>query len=514
MQPFTFSRRAWPLMLSLVLGLAACRRDRFADGIGRPEQQLIDAPVLSGARIVEVVPTGTPSVTITKPAGLDLTGYVLVSTNATTVPVPASLGSTTVTVPVGTLFEASATVANPVQSGEVALKDTAGTVQSYLAWGSDPAGQGSTLFVGALQSGAATTGSVVTVPFPRPDASAIVRNDELTGCFVGGTPCPAPAPTLALREVGPGSSPLVASFIEIENTAATDLDITGVRVCHDGACVPMPASVLAAGATLVACVGPVDSTRVCPASGLTLEGSTAIDGDTEMFLAAPGTITDTTTLLDYMRTSGGPSTIAAGALWPGDPAPVGTYVPGESLSRNPGALLPPVWNPARATPGAPNPVIDRTTNWQTCSEPAAAAAPPPTDPADGVIVTLLSRVDGTVTLTNTGDAVSNPATSLLLTVDDVEVALTGAPAEGLATNASLTVPAQVGDAGKLELRLRSGNVLLQFAQWGNPAAGVSAAVTASLWPREDCVLPRLAADESLVARDRALLRGSSGYAVE
>ena len=514
MQPLTFSRRAWPLFLSLALGLGACRRDRFADGIGRPEQQPIGTPVLAGARIVEVGPASSPFVRIAKPAELDLTGYALVSTSGTSVAVPPSVGTTEVTVAASTIFGAPPAVANPYQSGEVALKDGAGAVQSYLAWGSDPAAQGSSLFVGALQSGAATTGSVVAVPFPRPQDGSIVRDGEVSGCFIAGTPCAPPAATLALREVGPGNSPATASFIELANVAGAELDITGVRVCHDGECLPLSAATLPSAATLVVCIGPVTATRLCPGTGIELAGSTAIAGDTEVFLAAPGTTTDTASLLDYMRTASGPSAVSAGALWPGDPAPLGTYVPGESLSRNPGALLPPVWYPARSTPGAPNQVIDRLTNWQTCTEPAAAPALP-TEPAAGVIVSVASRVDGTVTITNTGSVpVPAPATDLLLTVDDVEVAITGAPAAGLAANASLTLPATVNDAGKLELRLRAGNVLLQFAQWGNPAAGVTAAVAASLWPREDCVLPRLAADASLVARDRVLLRGSSGYAVE
>ncbi|MEZ0311791.1 MAG: hypothetical protein ACAI38_08445 [Myxococcota bacterium] len=508
-----FSHRAWPFLLSVALGLSACRRDRFADGIGRPEQQPIDTPVLAGARIVEVVPSGTQSVTLVKPADLDLTGYVLVSSGDTTVPVPASVGATQLTVPAGNLF-APLAVANPAQSGEVALKDAAGTVQSYLAWGSDPAAQGSALFVGALQSGAATTGSVVTVPFPRPADSSIVRNGTLSGCYVAGTACPAPAATLALREVGPASSPSAASFIELENISADALDLTGVRVCHDGECAPVPSNTLAAGATLVVCLGLVDTTRVCPPGAIALAGSTAIEGDTETFLAAPGTTTDATVLLDYVRTAGGPSTLVtvAAALWPGDPAPLGTYVPGESISRNPGPLSPPVWNPARATPGAANQVIDRVTNWQTCTEPAAAPATSAT-----VVVTLASRVDGTITLTNTGTTqvdLDDASTGILLTVDDLEVPLIGVPAAGLAPNASATVPAAISDAGKLEVRLRAGNALVQFAQWGNPAAGVTAAVTASLWPREDCVLPRLGAGESLVARDRTLLRGSSGYAVQ
>ncbi len=524
MQSFTSLRRAWPLAIIALAALSACRRDRFADGIGRPDPQRIDTPRLAGAGIVEVVPAGaTPMVLIRRPAELDLTGYTLVSSGAATVNVPATTG-TDVPVNVGALFEPLAGVANPAQSGEVALLDPVGIVQSYLAWGRDPGARGSSLFVRALQSGAATTGAVVAVPFPRPADSAIVRDGVQTGCFIGGIACPAPVPTLVLREVGPANSPVAASFIEIENVGADAVDITDVRVCHDGECSTVPQTgddtpvnrTLAAAATLVVCLGPVDADRACPAGGTPLPGSTAIGGDAEVFLAPPGTTTDASALLDYMRTAGGPSTLVSNPLWPGDPAPLGTYVPGESLARNPGPLLPPVWNPARATAGAANPLIDRVTNWETCTEPATAAAPL-APPGASVIVTIASRVDGTITLTNMGAApvlLGDPSAGVMLTVDDVEVPLFGAPATGLAPSASLTVPASVNDAGKLELRLRAGNVLLQFAQWGTPAPGVTAAVAASLWPREGCLLPRLAVDESLVARDPTLRRGSSGFAVQ
>jgi hypothetical protein len=283
--------------------------------------------------------------------------------------------------------------------------------------------------------------------------------------------------------------------VELENIAGTALDVSGVRLCHDGGCTPLDTFPLAAGATLVVCVG---DTAACP--GMALAGATAIAGDTETYLAAPGTAAvSATTLLDYMRTSGAAQTLetAAGGLgWIPTAAPLGTYVPGESLSRNPGPGI--VWNPALATPGAANPTVDRISNWQTCAAPATVSAAPT------VVVSVLSRVDGTVTVTNLGATVN--VADLALRIDDSDVALTGTT---LASNTGVTVHAAIADSGKLELHLAG--TLGQFAQWGNPAAGVSAAVTANVWPRGDCVLPRLGAGESLVARNPSLLHGSGGY---
>lgn len=524
---------------------SACRRDRFADGIGRPDQELIESPVLSGVVITEVKPAGLDAfVELLNPTAIaaDLTGYVLESPVSSVALSGSIAPGERLTVASATLFPQ-----NTTQSGEVALIAGDGTVQSYLAWGSDPSAAGSTLFVRALQSGAGNTGSVVAVPYPRPLDSAVVRESGFVGCFApspaaapSGAACTVPPATLALREVAPRNSTGVASFVEIANTGAAAAELGGVRICHDGECSPIPAQSLAANAVLVLCLGPVDATSACPLSapatpptparpGVPLVGSTPILGDTETLLAAPGTSFDATAIIDYMRTFGGPrvhtATAIADNLWVETAAPLGTYVRGESLSRNPGALLPPVWNPARATPGEANTVIDRVTNWETCTEPAAAAVDPATPAGAGnLFITIASRVDGTVTLTNIG-ATNIPDLSVFrISVDDVELQEAGLPLAGpLAANISRTIPVTVNDSGKLEVRTKdASNTLLQFAQWGNPGAGVTAAVEANRWPREDCVLPRLATGESLVARipgtaasrDRSLLRGSSAFSVQ
>ncbi len=502
--------------------------------------------MLSGVLIVEVQPADAdPFVELLNPtsAPVDLTDFAIVS--------PASRVSLSGALGPGERASVAATDLFPksTQSGEVALIDGSGTVQSYLAWGSDPSAAGSTLFVQALQSGAGSTGSVVAVPYPRPVDSSIVREGGFIGCFTptpgagpSGTACAVPAATLVLREVGPGNSPLTLSFVEFENTSAAVVDLTGVRICHDGECTPIPAFVnpedvndpvngtrqLIAGGTFVVCLGPVSDASVCPAAGLPLTGSTPIQGDTETFLAAPGTGFDAAAIIDYMRTFGGRETFAATAiadgLWADGIEPLGTYVRGETLSRNPSPLFPPAWNPARASPGVVNPTIDRATNWESCTEPAAAAAVVPAAPAGAaeLLITIVSRVDGTITLSNLGSA-PIPLAGFLVTVDDAELQENGIPLEGqIAPNTGRTIPIAVNDSGKLEVRIRADNTLLQFAQWGNPAAGVTAAVTANRWPREDCVLPRLATAESLVARipviddvrDRSLLRGSSAFDVQ
>lgn len=534
MRFFAAFRRLGLLAVLLLTGLVGCRRDRFADGIGRPTQQPIDSAVLVNVAIVEVYPAASGGyVELLSGADVDLTGFSL-ATRTASIALSGSIGTgqrLTVPVTAGQLDPSGA--ANLAQSGEVALVDAAGVVHSYFAWGADPSSLGSVLFVDALQSGAPGAAGAISVPFPRPDGTAIVREGGFVGCYAptdatppADPPCATPAATLALREVAPFNSPLVASYVEIENVGTTGVDVGGVRVCHESACVSLAPGNLDPAGVIVACLGTVTSPTVCPAGGVVLAGSIAISGDSETYLAAPGggSAINTVSLLDYMRTSLGTrlveETAIADNVWLADAAPIGTYVPGESLSRNPGPLAPPVWNPARATPGTTNPTIDRVTNWQTCAEPATAATS-----VSPLIATVLSRIDGTITLLNTNAVLPltstnerDPTNDIVLadhviSIDGTELTLPSTPTT-LRPNSTITVAAAIGDAGKLEIRLRAGNVLEQFAQWGNPAAGVSSAVAANLWPRGDCILPRLAIGESLVLRDRTLIRGSGGYGVQ
>ncbi|MBC7794853.1 MAG: hypothetical protein H7Z43_14200 [Clostridia bacterium] len=512
------------IVLFLVFGLLAtsCNLNRYGKSIGRPEHDAVSVGATgakSGIAIVEVYPATSGFVEL-EGSGLTtrlvLDGYKLESPRGSA-PVTGTLapgGRLSVNFDdATTLLLGNVGVANPAQSGEVALVDSAGVVQAYFAWGVNPTT--SALRTRAAASGAAADSILVEVPFPRSATTSVVRDRDHVGCSTptpgaeaDGTGCAVGPQVLFLNEVSGQRNATEVSWMVIENTSAGVLDVTGLRLCHDETCGALPMNALASGGSLRVCLGALTDSD-CTVS---LASTIAIPPIVEAFVAAPGlgaTVSDSG-LVDYMRTKLAATTLEEQAValgyWASDSAPTPTFVLGESLSRNPGTVAPPVWFPARATPVSANLVISRATLWNSCAEPADVSAP-----VSSVVATNLARASGVMRISNLGSAAIN-LSNLIITVDGTELlsdtaSLTGAFAVG----ATRDLPAGLNETGRLSIAIRSSGQLIQFVQWGNAASGVSAAVDDNVWPAETCVAPRLATDGSLTLRDVILSRGSGGY---
>ncbi|MEO0459602.1 MAG: hypothetical protein AAF219_02075 [Myxococcota bacterium] len=329
----SWSSRAVALMV-LVSG---CSDDDFGEGTRRPPTELVDRADPLGIQIAEVfiggdesepfvelvsqasdrielqgfrLSTDLGSVTIVDEVPLDAGGRVVVDDNALT---PS--GSDTAVRLAPLLSDVS---------GEAALIDPNGTVQTYVAWGGDPGERSSTLFADAFAAGIDFSGPPqLAAPYPIAPEEALVFEDP-RGC----SPPTSGTTSEAVEPCGPGEGRLVItefqpavsgspSWIEIRNTGSVMLPLEGVRICVPPVC----ATIDEASATLglgeyAVLFTDVDLTEATQISAETLGAVCGVDervcatarafgpvGDgAELAIARPGGLSaDAESLLGYAR---------------------------------------------------------------------------------------------------------------------------------------------------------------------------------------------------------------------
>lgn len=248
--------------VALFVFVSGCSDDDFGEGTRRPPTELVDRVDPLGIQIAEVFVGGDESESFVElvsqaSATIELRGFRLTTDRGSvTIVDEISLsagGRATVDddvlTPDGSDVVARVAPLLSTVSGEAALLDPDGGVQTYVAWGGDPGERSSTLFADAFAAGVLFLGPPqLTVPYPISPAEALVF-EEPQGCASPSRgsaselvePCGPGEGRLTITEFQPASAGN-PSWIEVRNTGSVALPLEGVRICLPPACATIEAS--------------------------------------------------------------------------------------------------------------------------------------------------------------------------------------------------------------------------------------------------------------------------------
>lgn len=236
-------RRALVISAVCACALVACGDDEFGEGTRRPPTTIAPRPTLVPVAITEVFfgDGATAAFVELRNAGSDplaLLGFELVSHLDAAVPLDVTIAAGDRLVVGGVEALLSPT------SGEVAVRDEAGTVHAYAAWGGDPGARSSVLYAAAFSSGVALLSPPqVSAPYPIDPSLALVFESP-RGCAApssgapatGVSDCPPGVGVLTLTELYRGDS---VSWVELRNDSSEALSLTGARICLTPTCAPI-----------------------------------------------------------------------------------------------------------------------------------------------------------------------------------------------------------------------------------------------------------------------------------
>jgi hypothetical protein len=437
-------RQSTATLLPLLVALGACSKTSYGDGIGFPKQ--ISTRTVPRFAISQVYPSAAePSGRFVQllnisEASQALTNFALESDDARLE--LSSVLAAGQTIDSGGTIELAFSALGAGTAGEVALINPHGLVESYLAWGVDPAILQTSLYNRADAAEAYESEAFVRTGFPSrlvPEV-AVGRIGARTGCMApkhGAPPtegdldaakCPVQRGLVVLRELLPAQSPETSSWVELENTTLAPLDLVGTRLCTATSCLALGVgATMAPQALLVVALGPT-LPSVPAAAAVVHAGLSPLAAAGELALLAPGGAAfEAAGLLDYVTYGGTVAAHAADAkaqgLWTSDERAKAPRVSGESLSKQPAlgagvtawdATQPP-WNPSEPTPGSPNAAVGPPNHWTSCSyaRPWVPARP---------VISLLSLSRATperLSLVNR-DVAAKPLADLVVAIDTAD----------------------------------------------------------------------------------------------
>jgi hypothetical protein len=526
--------RPAPSVVAFASLFAACSSPATGEGIGRPSYEPTSRPQRLPLAIVEVYfsdPDPDQRFAIITNSGSVASGLSLVSSLGT-VALGDLVGPSEQNQQGENYISLAALAGTGLLGGELAVVDPVdGTVEAYLAWGSDPAVVGSDTGAAAIISDAATAGDFVAAGFPMPMGVAIASTANGSGCVAPSdtieglgvpTACPLTADVLGIRQLLPAATSGTDSWVDVENQGSQDADLFGVRLCQGNGCVVVTTDhILSAGKTqrLHLSAGESSDTDLFLGGGapLTLAG--------ELALIAPGGAELTPSALEagelqsYVRYGTSARFVdeaVAGGLWPDTTASaLPVRIEGEALLQvTDPALVADQFVPAQPLqPGEPLPPIGPATDlWTSCSYPRPWGTPQ----HPGLVVRQLQRAttgdaahaDRLHLFNRTQAAISFADTELVVVTGGTQSVLDlGAAApDGLARAQELVIElrpddgtctgivcwpgATLGDVGEVALRASGGTDLDQYVAFGavNPSDPSTARVLASqaisqnLWP--------------------------------
>ncbi|MFC1611733.1 hypothetical protein ACFL6C_12295 [Myxococcota bacterium] len=404
-------------VIVVALIAAGCNEREFGRSIGRPNADPVERPDPSVLRITEVYVADADTnehfaeLLLLEAPGISLDGSSLCSPQAC-LELSGSLD------PENRMVVEIGELSLPKSVGELALVDSDGAVNAYLAWGADTAVLGSQLAALAVARGVIEAGAFVSLPFPMPDFVAV-------GNELSGRGCAAPSPLteaaldpslcveqrlpLEITELLPGEEG-GDSWVEIHNPTVNAIRLAGARLCQVPSCVAFGyEDTVGAQARILVHLGVERDTQ--DAAQIFFPSSPPVRADGELVLLAPGradVASEPDAFLSFVRygpTSGALSETAVQAgLWPEIlDAARAPRVTGESLSLDlSGDSGGNTWNPVfPPTPLDENPAIDQDL-WMSCSFPNPWDTVEPA-PSHLVIRKISNTTPETIEILNRGD---------------------------------------------------------------------------------------------------------------